>query len=208
MRKNKFLIAAILILLAGSLQLARAQKQENLLDGQIRFILPEGFEETKKDSLNFRFHLHKPLKIGCCLSEKIFAYRNDKNSLEIGIGFIEPTVFGDGRGVMEKNLPKIKLAVEKMAKETVANLKWRKRENLVIGGKKFIHLIFETPPASGGSIHEFYMTDFQGYLMVFAINASASGYNKHGALIASITRSLKVKPEILEAPSIAPARAN
>jgi hypothetical protein len=201
MRKNIFLIAALLILLAGSFQSAQAQKREELLDGQISFTLPKGFQETKKDSLNFRFYLHNPEKIGCCLSEEIFAYRNDKNSIEIGIGFIPPDVFkGTGRGVSARNLPKIKLEIEKMTKETIGNVKWRKSENLIIRRKKFIHLVFETPPASGGSVHEFYMTDFQGNLMVFAISAPASVYNKESALIASITRSLKVDPFILEAP--------
>ena len=206
MRNNKFLIAAVLIWLAGSFQTARAQKRENLLDGQISFTLPKGFQATQKDSLNFRFYLHNPEKIGCCLSEEIFAYQNDKNSIEIGIGFIEPEVIkGTERGIDARTLPKIKLEVEKLAKEVIGNVKWRKRENLVIRRKKFIHLIFETPPASGGSVHEFYMTDFQGYLMVFAINAPASGYDKQSASIASIARSLKVAPFILEAPVGAPS---
>jgi len=206
MYRNKFLITAILIFFGATFQSAQAQKTEKLLNEQIKFTLPAGFQEIKKDSLNFRFYLHKPEKIGCCLSEDIFAYRNDKNSMEIGIGFIEPEVFeGTERGFLEKQLPKIKIAAEKMAGEIVGKLKWRKKEIVVVNQKKFIHLIFETPPESGGSVHEFYMTDFQGYLMVFAINAPVSSYDKEKALIAVITRSLKVNPDVLEAPSIAPS---
>lgn len=201
--KRNICFLFLVLLIAGSAQIIQAQKI-SLLGNQITFILPKGFKAVKKENVDFKFYSHNPVKTGCCISENIFSYFNQQENLGIDLSFIEPEKFGqeyDRDGIEQSNLLKLKPVLESMANKNGKTLKLMTNESVLKARKKWLHFVFQTPQNDDNKVYEQYLTDFQGYLMVFSVNFP-TGQEKEKIVVNNIFRSLKVSEQLMDEPVI------
>lgn len=198
------IVLAVLLLFAA-VGCASAQRQNEaieLLDGQIKLVLPKGFEPVSKKTVDYKFAVKTPeYEPEVALSERIFAYADKKHSFAIAVSFFSTDEFGSAENaVVADIIPDIKKLLEDRLQRNVSDLEWRKRELVESKGTKWIHLSFKTNEKGIPSIYDLYMTDFQGYLLAVSISAPVSEYERNKDMVSKIIASISTNPDTLGVP--------
>ncbi|HEV2880724.1 MAG TPA: hypothetical protein VGX24_05395 [Pyrinomonadaceae bacterium] len=187
---------------------AQAQQQgrrkvEQLLAGQIKFTLTEEFRPVRKKTADFKFAVKTPkYDPSVSLSERIYAYADESRGLSLTFSFFGAEELGSrANAVGAPLLPELKKLLEASLARNVPGIEWRKRELTEVGGRKWIHLSFKAKEGATSKLYDMRLTDYQGFMLAFSLDANEVLYEKHFEVASDIVKSLDVKPHILLPPA-------